>query len=84
MDDWLALVNCRFALSWEESGSFLDEAVRLPLTRLRIFWSSRLMGGFAAEMRSGLEPGFVHGCWSERRGALQKSSRKGNLKIKSM
>jgi hypothetical protein len=75
---------CGFALSGEESGSFLDGAVPLPLTKLRIFWSSRLMGGFVAEVRSGLEPRFVHGRWSERRGALQKSFRKGNLKIKSM
>jgi hypothetical protein len=74
---------CRFALSREESGSVLDGTVPFPLTKLRIFWSSRLMGGFVAEMRSGLEPRFVYGRWSERRGAPQKSFRKGNLKIKS-
>jgi hypothetical protein len=70
--------------SQSESGSFLDVTVPFPLTQLRIFWSSRLMGGFIAEMRSGLEPRLVHGRWSERRGVPQKSSRKGNLKIKSM
>jgi hypothetical protein len=42
--------------SQSESGSFIDVTVPFPLTKLRIFWSSRLMGGFVAEMRSGLQP----------------------------
>jgi hypothetical protein len=70
--------------SWEESASFLHAAVPFPRTKLRIFWSSRLIGGFVVETLEDAATQselVVHAAWSERRGALEKSSRKGNLKI---